>query len=235
IELMERRLEAAKKQGDIIANLENEIIKSKRQERAYEEAMEQLQADLDNLEQDNAKLKTLSVGQERPGNQTIEVETVPIEGNLETSHLLEQIDALRGTVRFLRSENSYLKSHDVLKEIESLPPLRVSISRTSTPPLVPSGNSDTDDSDPESHPPTLRSLAAETKHLYRDVIKFSSSPRVVDLSHLNSKRAEAKGGKVWLPKKQTPSYQVLERKMEGERLSRRVQGLLDRASIINNL
>ncbi|KAG6812629.1 hypothetical protein H0H92_001712 [Tricholoma furcatifolium] len=227
IELMERRLEAAKRQGDTIVNLENEIAKAKRQERAYEEAMEQLQADLDSLEQDNAKLKTLTAGQERqaPGIQQVETETVPVEGSLETSHLLEQIDALRGTVRYLRTENSYLKGQDLLKEIDSLPPLPVPISRMPTPPLDPSGLSDSDESDSEASSPlpTLRSLATETKQLYRDVIKFSSSPRVVDLSALHAKRAEAKGGKVWLPKKQTPAHQVMERKMEAERLSRRVQ------------
>ena len=67
IELMERRLEAVKKQADTIAELEGELAKAKKQERAYEEAMEQLQADLDTLEQDNAKLKTLTAGQERQG------------------------------------------------------------------------------------------------------------------------------------------------------------------------
>ncbi|KAG6885817.1 hypothetical protein C0993_009209 [Termitomyces sp. T159_Od127] len=237
IELMERRLEAAKKQADTIANHEYEIAKAKRQERAYEEAIEQLQADLDILEQDNAKLKTLAAGQERQGTQQPEPETVLIEGNLETSHLLEQIDALRGTVRFLRTENSYLKGQDLLREIQSLPPLLVPLNRMPTPPLDPSGLSDTDDSDMDtpSPPPTLRSLSTETKQLYRDVIRFSSSPRVVDLSTLNLKRAEAKGGKVWLPKKQTPAHQVWERKMEAERLNRRVKGLLDRANLINNL
>jgi len=65
IELMERRLEAVKKQADTIVELENELIKARKQERAYEEAMEQLQADLDALEQDNAKLKTMTAGQER--------------------------------------------------------------------------------------------------------------------------------------------------------------------------
>lgn len=49
---------------------------------------------------------------------------------------------------------------------------------------------------------------------------------------LNAKRAEAKGGKVWLPRKKMPSQQVLERKMEGERLSRKVHGLLERASAL---
>lgn len=65
IELMERRLEAVKKQADAIVELETELSKARKQERAYEEAMEQLQADLDTLEQDNAKLKTLTAGQER--------------------------------------------------------------------------------------------------------------------------------------------------------------------------
>jgi dynactin 1 len=67
IELMERRMEAVKKQADTITDLEGEISKSRKQERAYEEAMEQLQADLDTMEQDNAKLKVLAAGHERQG------------------------------------------------------------------------------------------------------------------------------------------------------------------------
>ncbi|KAF8893676.1 dynein associated protein-domain-containing protein [Gymnopilus junonius] len=238
IELMERRLEAVKKQADAIVELEGELSKAKKQERAYEEAMEQLQADLDTLEQDNAKLKSLTAGQERQttGQQQAEVENVPIEGSLETSHLLEQIEALRGTIRFLRTENSFLKGHDLLREIEALPPLTLPTPRIPTPPLDPSGNSDTSDSDSDEDapptPPTLFSLATETKKLYRDVMKYSSAPRVVDLSALNARRAEAKGGKVWLPRKKMPAQQVLERKMEGEKLSRKVHGLLERASAL---
>lgn len=71
IELMERRMEAVKKQADAIVDLENELLKARRQERAYEEAMEQLQADLDTLEQDNAKLKTTTAGQERQGRFSV--------------------------------------------------------------------------------------------------------------------------------------------------------------------
>lgn len=112
IELMERRMEAAKKQAEVIANLEKELLDAKKQQREYEEAMEQLQVDLDSLEQDNAKLKTLTAGQEKqsmcsffffsaaltvgvvdiaPGIQPIETENVAIEGSLETSYLLEQV------------------------------------------------------------------------------------------------------------------------------------------------
>ena len=94
IELMERRMETVKKQADTITDLENELAKARKQERAYEEAMEQLQADLDALEQDNAKLKALANNPERQAStttQVVEAETVPTEGNFETSYLLEQV------------------------------------------------------------------------------------------------------------------------------------------------
>ena len=76
-------------------------------------------------------------------------------------------------------------------------------------------------------PATLRDLATETKLLYRDVIQFSSSRKVIDLSALNKQRSEV--GKVWMPKKQMPAHQVWKRKLEAEQLSQRVKGLLERA------
>jgi dynactin 1 len=152
-------------------------------------------------------------------------------------------------------ENSYLKGQDVLHEIQALPELRVSssLSRTPTPPLEPSGFSDTDEEDDESDPegspktksrppPTLRLLAAETKLLYRDVIKFSASPRVVDLSTTSANRSRSKKldngsvvavGRGWVPRHKMPAHQVWERKVEAERLSRRVKGLMERASSIS--
>jgi dynactin 1 len=241
-------MEAAKKQAEMIVDLENELTKIKKQERAYEEAIEQLQTDLDTAEQENAKLKVVVAGQEKQATGTQPVDqpdSVPVEGSLETSYLLEQIEALRGTVRFLRSENNFLKGQDLIREIEALTPAVAPPIRRRpppTPPLVASGNSDTEEeSDPDelvsspATPPSLRTLATETKMLYRDVIQFSSSPKVVDLSELNKKRQEAKSTRVWMPRKKMPAQQVLERKMEGERLSRRVHGLMERASLISSL
>ena len=60
-------METVKKQADTIHGLESELSKARKQERAYEEAMEQLQTDLDVLEQENAKLKAAGVGHERQG------------------------------------------------------------------------------------------------------------------------------------------------------------------------
>lgn len=234
IELMERRMDTVKKQADTISSLETEIAKSRKQERSYEEAIEQLQSDLDALEQENAKLKQLTAGMERQpsvGPQTQEPENVTaVESNLETSHLLEQIEALRGAVRFLRRENSFLKGQDLLKEIQALP-LIPEFSRPATPPLDASGTSSESESEVETPPtPSLRSLATETNLLYRDLIAFSSSPRVVDLSIINKRRTDGTHNtRGWYPKKKLPSYQLLERKMAAEELNRRVKGLFEKA------
>lgn len=116
-----------------------------------------------------------------------------------------------------------------MRELGELPSLSVSTSspRLPTPPLDASGLSDTDESDTESSPkvPSVRSLTTETKTLYREIIKFSSTPRVVDLSATKTSDGNTKA---WIPKKKTPIYQVAERKAQAERLNRRVQGLLER-------
>ncbi|KAJ7508441.1 dynactin [Mycena galericulata] len=238
-DLMERKMETVKRQADSIAEKDVIIADGKRRQRELEDTLEQVQGELDVSEQERLKLKTLVGTEQRQVSGTVvpEPENFPVEGSLETSHLLDQIDALRGTVRYLRTENSYLKGQDLLREIEALPPLPEPVSRVPTPPLDPSTLSDSDDSDSEDRPrspPTLRSLATETKILYRDVIQFSSAPRVVDLTALNAKRAQGHGGRVWMSKKSMPAHQVWERKMEAERLSRRVRGLLDRTSVIGD-
>lgn len=246
IALMDRRMELAKRQTDTLVELEDNLAKAKKQERTYEEAMVQLQNDLDAMEKDNAKLKVAATQSEKQISEAArpETEAVVVETNFETSYLLEQVralsinfriplimaqlEALRGAVRFLRTENSYLKGHDIADELYGLPPLRAPPPRTPTPPLVRSSASDTETDDEGRRPvtpPTLRSLAVETKLLYRDVIRFSSSKRVVDLSKSHAARVQAEAGvgtvRKWMPRKEMPAYQVLEQRTEAERLSRR--------------
>ncbi|KAI0271447.1 dynein associated protein-domain-containing protein [Gloeopeniophorella convolvens] len=237
IELMERRMEAVKKQAEHVNDLEARLAKVQKQGEYYEEAMEQLQSEFDTLAKENNKLKAASTTTEKEATTSAAVPpqvVIPVDGNLETSHLLEQLESFRGAVRFLRMENSYLKGNDLMREIDELPPLPEPSTRLPTPPLDASGLSDTDESDSESQPrvPSVRSLTTETKALYRDVIKFSSTPRVVDLSSTKVKGGDGTGKSVaaWVPRKKTPIYQVWERKVEAERLNRRVQGLLERTS-----
>ena len=188
---------------------------------------------------------------------TLETEIVQVEGNLETSHLLEQIETLRGTVRFLRTENGFLKGQDMLRELRSLPPLDVPSKfyvPSSTPPLVPDTGSDDEAPVSPTKPRTqvngkkatpmsptvheespvtskkqtsLRALSTETKLLYRELLDYSASPKLVDLQGLD---VRAKKG--WVPQRKTATHQLWERKREGEKLSRRVKGLMERVESV---
>ena len=67
IELMDKRMEAVKRQADAAAELETELAKAKKQERTYEEAIEALQADLDAMEADLVKAKAAAPAVPVPG------------------------------------------------------------------------------------------------------------------------------------------------------------------------
>lgn len=54
---MERRMEASRKQADVITDMEDQLSKARQQEVDYQKAMEQLQGELGVLEQENSKLK----------------------------------------------------------------------------------------------------------------------------------------------------------------------------------
>lgn len=198
-------------------------------------------------------------------------------------------------------ENPYLNGQDLLRDIQTLPPIpqsRPRLAQNLTPLLDPLGLSDTDDEDNDtegefegpkadstsSHKVKVKvkpkpnnqvkdiavspSLPTETKQLYRSVIRFSSSPHIVNLSEVNKRRLEAsrrvqqrekqeQGGKgsekqsqaqngeaardegegaraggVWMPRWKMPVQYVLERKMERERLSRRIIGLVERVNAV---
>lgn len=67
IELIERKLESSKKLADANAELQSEITKLRKEKVTYDEAMEQMQTDLDAVEQEYAKLKASTAGLERQG------------------------------------------------------------------------------------------------------------------------------------------------------------------------
>ena len=96
VEILERRLEATRKQADQIIELENDLTKVKKQEKVYSDAIEQLQAEQDTLEAENARLRK---GVE-PGRELLPaVElALPVGGGLESSQLAEQVCPIYITV-----------------------------------------------------------------------------------------------------------------------------------------
>ncbi|GAA5968987.1 hypothetical protein JCM3765_002274 [Sporobolomyces pararoseus] len=235
IELMEKRLESVKKQADALAQLEAELAKSRKQERTYEEANEVLQKDLDSMEQELGKLRQSAASTEKQTSGVSPGDSVAYEGNLETAYLVEKINSLRSAVRFLRSENSYLKSHDLLSQLDSLPTYEL----PPTPPLTPEPpcSDDDEDSTPFSRLSSTRnptrtkvlpreSFAVRSKLLLREASLVSATPRLVDLSQINSGPTEGRPKRaqrdprqqLWAEKERV---RLLERKMKNLVESRR--------------
>ncbi|WVF69238.1 hypothetical protein IAT40_004014 [Kwoniella sp. CBS 6097] len=133
VETLERRLEASRKQADIIIELENDVAKAKKQEKVYEDAIEQLQAEQDALEAENARLRKGQNAGDRgnavnstPGGTAVEpiILTGASAAGMETSQLAEQVENLRSAIRFLRHENALLKSKELYNDIHTLRTLR---------------------------------------------------------------------------------------------------------------
>lgn len=57
IELMDKRMETAKKQADQVIELEEELNKSRKDTKTFEQTIEELQKELEGLEKENVKLK----------------------------------------------------------------------------------------------------------------------------------------------------------------------------------
>nr|KIR89490.1 dynactin 1 [Cryptococcus tetragattii IND107] len=247
VETLERRLEASRKQADIIIELENDVAKARKQEKVYEDAIEQLQAEQDALEVENARLRK-GQGQSKDRQENGVSATPGFGGDpviigssagLESSQLAEQVESLKGAVRFLRSENALLKSRELYNDIHSLSALQYR-SEPQMPDLVPS-NIPTSPSSSESSLPTtpthspMRSLPmtkhiieVESRILLHQMAKFQAIAKVVDISSLGGKEG-------WKSRKNAPELQYREWKKKEKRLEKKLEGLIGRSKGLSGL
>ena len=222
--------------------MENDVAKAKKQEKVYEDAIEQLQAEQDALEAENARLRKNQPQDGRQANASTAAGTEHVflgggsGGTLEVSQLAEQVENLRSAIRFLRNENALLKSRTMYKDLGFLPGLYstpVKGARRAppeaelpVPELDSPGSPSSTDSDlpitPTSRaPPTKLALETEIKLLYREIAKFHSAPKIVDISNL--------GAQGWKSRKQSPEWQLAEWRRTESKLERRLEDLTDQA------
>jgi hypothetical protein len=90
-----------------------------------------MQSDIDNLEKVVQRLQTQAgpTGADQGDAAAQAIATRQVElphvsgGNLEASYLADQVQSLRGAVKYLVGENAYLKSADLVREFIALPSL----------------------------------------------------------------------------------------------------------------
>ncbi|KAI9021911.1 dynein associated protein-domain-containing protein [Hyaloraphidium curvatum] len=133
IELLEKRMGDSREQAEVIMNLEAELKKSQEQEGIFERAVEELQAEVEQLQQENTQLKRAG----RKGGFRSGASTPALDGDggqdgfsgaiagpspylgdlgaaLSTMSVSGQVEALRVLVRYLRLENARLTAQAAL-------------------------------------------------------------------------------------------------------------------------
>ncbi|KAI9594343.1 dynein associated protein-domain-containing protein [Syncephalis fuscata] len=203
IELLESRMEKMKKQGETIIELEKELEQSKIQEKNYEEALENLQADLEALEKENTRLKRSPVKPESaltspttdtdPRNVLSPTTASPETIEIASSSTIYQVDSLRSIVRYLRTENSELKRRAMFRDADNLLPVTTT-AKTATVQL------------PKDADQILKSIALEAKVLIKDMRAVSATPKLIDLTTLSTSPSGIANlhTKKWQSRKQSP-------------------------------
>ncbi|XP_072315553.1 dynactin subunit 1-like [Eucyclogobius newberryi] len=199
LSLLEKKLDTSTKDADervekIQTKLDENIALLKKKEKEFEETMDALQADIDQLEAEKMELK------QRLNNQskmTVEsLRGVPaagiasiVQGSaagltgplqvVDSPLLRQQVEVQRLCVKHLKNENLRLKAEKMQAQLASLPPL--------VPPKLPVMSKD-----PSTLPGGLNTgIYRRTDQLLATLLKLSAEMRVVDVTGKTSVSASA--------------------------------------------
>ncbi|RXN01610.1 Dynactin subunit 1 [Acipenser ruthenus] len=196
LSLLEKKLDSSSKDADervekIQTRLDETQALLKKKEKEFEETMDALQADIDQLESEKAELKqrlnnqskmTIDGLQRPPASGIASIVTGVASGVgsmqsmgggsgpvqvIDSPLLLQQIDAQRLGIKYLKNENNRLKAEKMNAQLASLPPLRVSKL-----PLKEGVNTDL-----QSNP-----LYRKTSQLLETLLQMSANMKVVDIT-----------------------------------------------------
>ncbi|XP_072434561.1 dynactin subunit 1-like isoform X2 [Chiloscyllium punctatum] len=229
LSLLEKKLDCSSKEADdrvekIQVKLEETQTLLKKKEKEFDETMDALQADIDQLESEKMELKQRLSSQSKrtieglrgsPGSGIASIVTGtgtvqaggPITVQIKDSPLLLQhIEALRLSVKQLKNENNQLKAAQMRADLAALPPIHVAkLSLTSHPPE--------DDA-------AVGALTRKTNQLLEKLQQISAQVKVVDISHRGPGSTVSEG-------KANPTAQLLEQLVRLRQLSDTVDHIKD--------
>lgn len=233
LSLLEKKLDSASKEADdrvekIQTKLEETQSLLKKKEKEFEETMDALQADIDQLEAEKAELRQRLNNQSKRtieglrgapasgvasivsgiaggvvSNQSMLNGSGPVQIR-DSPLLLQQIDALRLSMKHLKQENNKLKAQRMKEELSSLPLLHV-------PKL-------TLPKDRQREEIMSGTLYRKTSQLLDTLHQMSANAKVVDITH-------KKGGLFY--HHGTPSAQLFEQAARLKSLSETIDKLKD--------
>ncbi|CAH2299223.1 dynactin subunit 1 isoform X4 [Pelobates cultripes] len=211
LSLLEKKLDSASKEADdrvekIQTKLEDTQTLLKKKEKEFEETMDALQADIDQLESEKAELRQrlnnqskrtieglrgapasgvasivsgIAGEEEQRGvssNQGLLNGSGPVQIK-DSPLLLQQIEAMRLSITHLKHENNRLKAKRIKEDLASLPPLH--IPKLTLP------------KDRQREDPLSGTLYRKTSQLLDTLQQMSASTKVVDITHKKTRSPAA--------------------------------------------
>lgn len=249
IERLVKQLQKSRQDNEAVDKLREELSETTKRMKAYEEGNAALQVELEQMQQryeqalgESAGKTSKETGKDaetaissgaRIFSGTLGAHVPP--GNYEVSYLLDQLEALQGVVRYLRSENSLLKGRDLFSKMDSLPTIAL------PPPKAPSGVQDKDlvSDDPQRGLPKSKKearagshnashiqqkearLHVENKRLWAEWMQMASSPKVV----LLPPNSDSTARRSWVPMSQQPHVQFQTQLQQRRRLEQKIHAL----------
>lgn len=249
IERLQKQLEKSKAQVDEHSDVRATLGETQKQAKAYQEANDALQSEIEALQKDHDRLKAqiaaapTAVGTTDAGAARTLPEGAAEAGasysSLETSYLVDQLEALKGALKHLRHENAVLKGNTLLQQMEALPVLARS-HRTVTAPKEGEEESDTK----KLGEPVQRgaprtacknaaagSMRAEARQMYNTALTTLALSSVVDLTPLRKSGGDTQAmgtGRPWLPYHKQPEVQLEQQRQTKVRLVKQLSALSER-------
>uniref|UniRef100_A0A3P9MFY2 Dynactin subunit 1 n=1 Tax=Oryzias latipes TaxID=8090 RepID=A0A3P9MFY2_ORYLA len=204
LSLLEKKLDTSTKDADervekIQTKLDENLALLKKKEKEFEETMDALQADIDQLEAEKAELKLRITNQSK---MTIEGLRAPptsgiasiVQGSagaglappmpgamqvVDSPLLRQQVEAQRMGIKFLKNENNRLKAEKMRAQLAALPPL--------CPPKLPLASRDS------TVPPVGLNTVTyrRTDQLLTTLLRLSAEVKVVDITGKTTVSASA--------------------------------------------
>ncbi|KAI8984000.1 dynein associated protein-domain-containing protein [Mycotypha africana] len=198
INLLEKRMEMARREAEKIKSLESDLEKALSQEQMYAEAMENLQNEYDTLEAENNNLKKEASKREEKRQSLLRkanfvelaerddpVQIQEMAGNY--VEMATEMETLKASIRYLRAENAQLKSSDFIRSLDLKESLLVDKTRQK-----------------DIQRERLNDVARETRMLLKDIRAAGASPKIVRLQHV---KKDTNKMLTWQSMKRSPDYQ----------------------------
>lgn len=215
-ELLDKRTETARKLSAEMLTMQRQLESARAKEQTYEEAIESLQGEMDNMEREYRKLRQESANA-RSVAMAGDFSGMGGSGPLPTDllGLRSKIGVLQESIAYLQKENAHLRAKYMYKKGTGLMAL---------PPLVHSSASRSGNNISQ---PEMNEVVREAKALAREACRLAAMPKLVKLGD-GRVQTKSVNSRAWTSQKSRPQFDLYRQQTLAQTLKQRAEQVQER-------